>query len=113
MKQTVTLQDFREAFYKRGRKDQFSYEGLEVLFTYIEGEEQRIGEEIDMDVIALCRDYAESTIDDLINDYDIVLSDCDIYDEDDIKEVVLEYMEQNTVVCGVTSNGTVVFAQRF
>ena len=109
MKQTINLYDFRDAFYRMSRKDQFSYVGLEILFNYIEEVEQDIGEEMELDVIALCCDYAESTIDELIRDYDIDMSDCDTDDEEVIKETVMEYMEQNTIVCGVTSNGSVVY----
>ena len=36
MKQTITLHTFRDAFYKMGRKDNFSWEGLKILFDYIE-----------------------------------------------------------------------------
>ena len=113
MKQTVYLQDFRDAFYKMDRKGEFSREGLEILFNYIEELEQDIGEEIELDVIALCCNYAESTIDDLISDYDIDTSECNPYDDDDIKETVLEYMEYHTAVCGVTSDGSVVYATDF
>ena len=113
MKQTVNLQDFRDAFYRMDRKDQFSSEGLKVLFTYIEEAEQSIGEEIELDVIALCCDYAESTIDELISDYNIDTSDCNPYDDEDIKETVMEYMEYHTTVCGVTSDGSVVYASNF
>lgn len=111
MKQTVNIYDFRTAFYNMGRKDQFSYEGLEILFNYIEELEQEIGEEIEMDVIGLCCEYTESTIDDLISYYSIDISDCDPDDDEAIEEAVLEYMEHNTIVCGVTSDGLVVYAQ--
>lgn len=113
MKQTVNLQDFRDAFYKMDRKDNFSYEGLEVLFTYIEEAERNIGEETELDVIALCCNYAESTIDELIHDYGIDISECDPYDDDDIKETVMEFMNDRTTVCGVTSGVTVVYASDF
>ena len=109
MKQTITLHTFRNAFYKMGRKEQFSYDGLKILFDYIEELEQDIGEEMELDVVALCCDYAESIIDDLIREYDIDMSDCDTDDEKAIKETVMEYMEQNTIVCGVTSNGSLVY----
>ena len=109
MKQTINLYNFRNAFYKMGRKDNFSYEGLEVLFDYLEELEMATGEEMELDVISLCGDFAESIIDDLIRDYDIDMSDCDTDDEEVIKETVMEYMEQNTIVCGVTSNGSVVY----
>ena len=110
MKQTINLQDFRDAFYKMDLKEQFSYEGLRVLFNYIEEAEDSIGEEIELDVIALCCNYAESTIDELISAYDIDTSECNPYDDGDIKETVMEYMEYHTTVCGVTSDGSVVFA---
>ena len=109
MKQTINLYAFRNAFYKMGRKDNFSYDGLEVLFDYLEELEMATGEEIELDVISLCGDFAESIIDDLVREYDIDMSDCDTDDEEAIKETVMEYMEQNTIVCGVTSNGSVVY----
>ena len=109
MKQTINLYAFRNAFYKMGRKDKFSWEGLEVLFAYLEELEMATGEEMELDVISLCGDFTESIIDDLIRDYDIDMSDCDTDDEEAIKETVMEYMEQNTIVCGVTSDGSVVY----
>ena len=111
MKQTVNLNAFRDAFYRMGRKDQFSYEGLEVLFNYLEELEQDIGEETELDVIALCCDYAESTIDDLISDYAIDISDCDPDDDEAIEDTVMEYMGQNTAVCGETADGSIVYAE--
>ncbi len=110
MKQTVNLCEFRDAFYRMGRKDQFSYEGLEILFNYLKDWEQETGEEIELDVIALCCEYAESTIDELISDYDIDISDCDPDDEEAIKETVLEYVEYNSSVCGETADGSIVYA---
>ena len=109
MKHTINLYAFRNAFYKMGRKDNFSYEGLEILFDYLEELEMATGEEMELDVISLCGDFAESTIDELISDFDIDMSDCDTDDEESIEETVMEYMAQNTIVCGVTSNGSVVY----
>ena len=110
MKQTVNLQDFRDAFHRMGRKDQFSYEGLEILFNYLEDWEQDTCEEIELDVIALCCDYAESTIDDLISDYDIDISDCDPDDDEAIEDIVWEYMNDYTIICGETADGSIVYA---
>ena len=110
MKQTITLHTFRNAFYKMGRKEQFSYDGLKILFDYIEEIEQDTGEEMELDVIALCCDYAESTIDELISAYDIDISDCDLDDEEAIAEFVEEYMDVNTSICGVTLDGSIVYA---
>jgi len=53
MKTTVTFSDFRQAF-KAIRPDNFSHEGLEQLWEYFESYERDTGEEIELDVIAIC-----------------------------------------------------------
>jgi len=58
MKQSVSITDFVNAFEKL-RPDNFSYEGLEALYNYIENLEQDEGEEFELDVIALCCSYSE------------------------------------------------------
>ena len=101
---------FREAFRLAGRMDQFSYEGLEVLFDYLDNLSEDIGEPIELDVIALCCEYYESSIEELIDNYNIDLSEVDEDDLDSIIEVVREYLEDNTSVCGEVSNGFVYAA---
>ena len=112
MKQTIDLYAFRNAFYKMGRKDSFSWEGLKILFDYLEELEMATGEEMELDVISLCGEFTESTIDDLISEYDIDISNCDPDDDEALEETVLEYMKDHTtvcgVVCGVTSVSSVV-----
>jgi len=55
MKQTVTKSMFRDAFKQVGRND-FSYEGLGSLYDYLEQYEDNTGEEIELDVLAICCD---------------------------------------------------------
>lgn len=59
MKTTVDLSDFRRAFTDMGRENNFSWEGLALLFEYLESIEEDTGEEMELDVIALCCDYTE------------------------------------------------------
>lgn len=59
MKRTVNFEDFRDAFEKSDRKENFSYEGLHALFEYIQQTEEDTGEEIEMDIIAICCDWME------------------------------------------------------
>jgi len=59
MKQTVTKYMFTEAFRQYGRSEQFSYLGLQALFDYLEEMEEGTGEEMELDVIALCCDFSE------------------------------------------------------
>ncbi len=59
MKKTINLNDFRDAFHKAGRGNQFTYDGLTALFEYIEEYEEGTGDEIELDVIALCCEFTE------------------------------------------------------
>ena len=59
MKQSINEYQFRDAFHKMGRDEQFSYAGLSALYDYLEQLGDDIGEEIELDVIALCCEYAE------------------------------------------------------
>lgn len=59
MYQSINESEFRSAFHSMGRGGQFSYEGLTILFEGLEQYEQDTGEEIELDVIALCCDYSE------------------------------------------------------
>jgi hypothetical protein len=108
MKITVNLYKFRQAFVGCGRADQFTYEGLEVLFDYLEGYEEDSGEEIDLDVIALCCDYAESTVEEVAEMYSLDLSECE--DDDAKMELVRNYVENESQFIGATES-TVVYAQ--
>jgi hypothetical protein len=70
MKTTVDLHDFRRAFTDMGRENNFSWEALSVLFDYLISFEDDTGEELELDVIALCCDYTEyKSIEDFQQDY--------------------------------------------
>lgn len=110
MKTTVSRYDFERTFVDAGRKDQFSYEGLNALFDYLEDYEEQTGEEIELDVIALCCDYSEETAEDIARNYSIDLSHLDAEDddyEDQCTEAVRDYLNENTQLVGETSTGFV------
>lgn len=57
---TVSIYDFRHWFMSSDTyKNNFSYEGLNALFEYLEEYEESTGEQIEFDPIALCVEYAE------------------------------------------------------
>ena len=58
MKTNVNLSNFRDAF-QRSRPENFSYEGLETLYDWLTDLEDDIGNEEELDVIALCCDFSE------------------------------------------------------
>jgi predicted ArsR family transcriptional regulator len=110
MKATVYLSDFRAAFNRAGRGEQFSYEGLELIYDYIDEYERDSGEEIELDVIALCCEWAESTAAEIIEQYDTDI-DTEGKDEDEIAAEVEEYLLNETQLAGRTAAGDFVFVQ--
>lgn len=68
MKQTVTESMFRDAF-NAIRPDNFSYEGLGHLYEYFMEYEESTGEELELDVIAICCDFNEEPIKDVLENY--------------------------------------------
>ena len=103
MFRSVNFSIFCDSFRICDRQDQFTYSGKRVLFDYLEQYEEDTGESIELDVIALCCDYVESTHDEVIRDYSL--------DKDTTEEEIIEWLEDNTMVCGETKEGTIVFAQ--
>ena len=122
MKKTINIHQFRDAFMDI-RPDSFSYEGLELLFNWYDEYEDSTGEEMELDVIAICGDWNESTVEEIINDYivsthkgktsvyndtvKVALEDCD--EEEERSEVIEEWLQDNTTVAGVTESGTIVY----
>jgi hypothetical protein len=113
MKTTVNVHTFREAFNRMGRGDQFSYQGLEVLFDYLT-ELEHCEEEYELDVIGLCCDFAEADAQTIADDYRIDLSELEGLDEDEkegaLKSIVIEYLEDEGVLVGDTIQ-TIVYRQ--
>ena len=59
MIKTINEYDFSKAFHNMGRGEQFSSSGLDALFKYFEMLEDSVSEPIELDVIAICCEYAE------------------------------------------------------
>jgi len=68
MKQTINFYQFRDEFMNL-RPNNFSYEGITVLWEYFQEYEESTDTEIEFDVIAICCDYTESHIDEVLKDY--------------------------------------------
>lgn len=102
MFQSVNFSSFCDSFRVLDRQDQFTYAGKRILFDYLEQYEEDTGESIEFDVIALCCDYVESTVEEIIRDYSIDTS---------VDDDVIDWLNDRTSVCGVTDSGAVVFAQ--
>jgi hypothetical protein len=102
MYQSVSSYDFHNAFKLRGRETQFSYDALDLLFNYFE-EIETEDHPIELDVIAICCDYSESSYKDIIEYYSL--------DKDSTKEDVIDYLQDNTSYIGESEEDNLVYLQ--
>lgn len=109
MKTTINLHQFRDAFYRMNRKTNFSYEALEILFEYLEELEESTGEEIELDVIALCCDFSEDTPENIGEAYGIPMADVDFDNPADVLDCVVDFLRVQGVFVGTTKDGKIVF----
>lgn len=93
----VTEQMFHNEFHTMGRESNFSYQGRSILFDYLEELEN-----YELDVIAICCEFSESTWQEVADNYNIDLSEYG--DADDRIEAIKEYLEHNTIVVGYTDD---------
>ena len=110
MKQTVHAHDFRNAF-EAIRPDNFSSEGLEILFNCLEQYEQDTGEELELDVIGICCEWEEADHIGICESYGL---DNEIDGFADMSfeercEAIEEWLNDRTMVAGQTSDGMIVF----
>jgi hypothetical protein len=106
MKQTVNFQTFCNAF-KQIRPDNFSYDGLGILFDYLTELENDTGEQLELDVIAICCDFAEADAQEIAKQYDLTISD----NEDEAKDYVYQFLSEKGVLVDTTTIGTFVYSQ--
>jgi hypothetical protein len=96
MYQTINFGGFCDAFRALGREDQFTYEAKRMLFDHLE----EVDPDHELDVIALCCAYAEE-------------DELDVRFNYSIEGDVLDWLQENTIVLGVTQAGSVVYCSEF
>lgn len=95
MKQTVNFTDFMDAF--QIRKENFTYKGKRALFDSLEAYEEDSGQEIELDVIALCCEYTEyENLAEFHQDYD-----AEVY-------VTIEDIEDATTVIKIDDDAFII-----
>lgn len=95
---TISLSDFRTAWANSSRSESFSYEGLEVLYNFLE----EVDPDFDLDIVALDCDFVEASILDVAKDYSI-LDDVEIETSKDIidGEIVITIDDMNQVLLDI------------
>lgn len=116
MIKTINFSDFCDEWNKwEDRKDRFTYNGKRALFDYLEELEDSTGEQMELDIIALCCEYTEyATADEAASEYfDYEGME---YDEDgdetltadEVEAKALKYLEDHTTV--ITFDGGIIIA---
>ena len=109
MKQTVSKSDFTDQFRVMDHLENFSYEARGLLFDYLEEYEESTGEELEMDIIAVCCEYSEDSANSIAANY----MDAEEYaefkelSEDEQIDGIRDYLNENTTIVGETSSGFV------
>ena len=103
-----SVYQFEAAFKEAGRSEQFSWEGLKSLFDYLDNLSDDTGEPIELDVVALCCDYTEDSYSNIAKDYSIKLTNAE--DEDQAKQIVIDYLQDNTSYVGEGEDDNLVYA---
>ena len=87
MIQTVNFSQFTDSF-SDSYKDNFSYEGKQALFNYLEDYEKSTGKQIELDPIALCSEYTEyENLKDLQANYSNIKSMKDLEDHTQVIKI--------------------------
>lgn len=102
MKTTINLFDFQRAFLEL-RPDNFTREALELLYEYFEEIEESTGDDLEIDVIGVCCEFYEDTIEDVIAAYSYKVD----VNNDDIKGQVLDFLADKGALVGETFKGAV------
>lgn len=97
--QTIDSNDFERAFHNMGRSNDFNNNSLKVLFDYLE--EVYDGSTWELDVIALCCDFSEYSMEELNSNYN---SD----GEYTTNEELIDYLRDNTTVLEVDADTFIV-----
>jgi hypothetical protein len=103
MYQSVNFSNFVDAFRAHDRQDQFSYEAKRELFDYFTQLEEDQGQEIELDVIAICCEFSEDMPDAIMTQYNIE----PWADDEGGWLAVREYLENQGAFVGHSDNGIV------
>jgi hypothetical protein len=85
----VNFSAFVDAFVRADRGTQFSYEALRALYTYLQEEVEL---DIELDIIAICCEFAETTLSDFFEEYSLA----DLYDLEEMcaEDAIRDYLDR-------------------
>ena len=96
----IELEDFLGEFERFGRGDQFSFEGKKALFEFLNGLSEDTGQDIELDVVAICCDFTEyDSLEEFNRDYSYSIGN----DMDSIEDI-----EYYTLVVPVNNESFII-----
>jgi hypothetical protein len=104
MKTTVYFSEFCDYFHKI-RPDNFSYQGLRVLFDYFEEIDDSCGIESELDIIGICCEFSEATWQVIASDYSIEIDETE--NDDEQKAQVLDFLAVQGTLVGETDHSII------
>ena len=110
MIKTLTERDFVQAFHDHDRGNQFTPEALGYIFDYLEQRERDGGQPYELDVIALCCEISELSVEEVVRDY-IIDQDEEYIADDWSMDDVKHFLYNVTEVIGQTPDDNVIFCQ--
>lgn len=97
-KSNIGFCEFCDSFGQGSYQKNFSYEGKQALYDYLTNSEEELGEEIELDTVALCCDFVEYAC---ALDYAQSFSEFEFNEEDSEEEKekkALEFLQDSTQV---------------
>lgn len=111
IKQNASLHAIASMFDDMGRRDNFSLQGIEAILDYLE--EVAVNDSaghckaIEVDVIAICCDFTESSYEDVVADYSLESGKGFDFDNGDLGEILVEVREHTWAV--PLDNGNILY----
>lgn len=98
----LSFNDFVREFQEHGREDSFSMHGLRALYDYLWDSAEETDTPYVLDVIALCCDFTEYTLEEVVSDFS------DMLEEDDTLDEILEILNHYAPALRTSSSDTIV-----
>lgn len=100
----LSFDDFVREFSECGREDNFSRDGLEALYNYVDAFAEDMNTPYVLDVVALCCEYTEYSLEEAVSAFPDLLEGLDTVDE------ILDVLNYHTSAFGTSSADTVIVA---
>lgn len=99
----ISSSDLYRMAFRMDRGDNFGYAGWNAIGEYLENVSDDLGEDLEIDIVAICCDYSSSDgVEDFWCEYgkysSIDAEEWEQMDDEEKLEAVREYLEENTSV---------------